>query len=146
MRKWNKKFIRTIYVTVIICFIGWIGFSMSSLEESKREVAAVSPTPELAVSHFVKGNKLFLEFRLKHFDLSKEKLGRKSVYGEGHIHLFIDGKKVADITRGAYVYTGLPAGTYRVKVELAHHDHQPYGVGEEFTITIPKNVPHKLSE
>lgn len=148
MQKQQRKWIRTVYVLFIFGFIGWIGFSLLNMKDGhKNLVSAIAPTPEMEVQHMVKGSKLFLEFQLKHFDLLAEKVGGKPVYGEGHIQLYIDGKKVANIYKGAYVYPSLTPGKHKVQVELAHHDHEMYGIKQEFTIDVAmKNDEKHIGE
>lgn len=148
MPKQKRKWVRSVYILFIFAFIGWIGFSLINVKEGhKSSVSAVAPTPELEVKHTVKGNKLYLVFQLKHFELSSDKVGGKPVYGEGHINLYIDGSKVAQIYKSAYVYPSLTQGKHDIRIELAHHDQETYGITEEFTVDVPKRVDdNKFSE
>lgn len=138
MQKRQKKWIRMAYVLVIFGFIGWIGFSLLNIKEGhKNLVSAIAPTPELEVQHMVRGSKLFLEFQLRHFELSAVRSGAKPVYGEGHIQLYVDGQKVANIYKGAYVFPSLTPGKHKIEIVLAHHDNEAYGIKKEFTIDVP---------
>lgn len=95
-----------------------------------------APTPELDVVYHVKTNKLYLEFHLRHFTL--QRIGSKTgkVYGEGHIHLHLDGKKAAEIDKPVHVLSHLPPGKHVVKVELVHLDHSSYGIYRTFPIEV----------
>lgn len=138
MSKQAQKWIRTVYVFWIFVFVGWVGFSLVTLKDGAGgSVSAVVPTPELHVEHKVSGEKLFLSFRLKHFDLQKSPINAKAVYGAGHIQLLIDGVKVANIYKSAYVYPTLSPGQHSVVVQLAHHDGSTYGITKPFTIDVP---------
>lgn len=137
-----------VYVFFICAFIGWIGFSLLNINDGQRNsVSALTPTPELDVRHSIKGDKLFLDFQLKHFSLHADKVGAKPVYGEGYIQLYIDGKKVDNIYKRAHVYPSLTHGRHTVVVELTHHNHEPYGITQQFTVDVPKHIePKRLGE
>ncbi|WP_028987700.1 hypothetical protein [Thermicanus aegyptius] len=111
-------------------------FPVMAMEKGAEGVSSFAPAPEMDVIYHVKGNKLFLEFHLRHFRLTKEQMGKKKVYGEGHIHLFIDGKKVAKIFKSVHVESHLPPGKHTVKVELTHNNHEPYGIERVFPIEV----------
>lgn len=144
MTKRRKKWIRTAYVLFIFVVISWIGFSLVQINPDHRSsVSAVTPTPEMEVQHKVKDGKLFLVFRFKHFELSDRKT-EEQAYGQGHIQLWIDGKKVAKIYKTAYVHPALAAGKHQVVVELMHNNNESYGITEKFTIHVPSaNLPQK---
>lgn len=147
MRSKKRKLARTIYVLFIFAFIGWIGFSLVNVQSgNEASVLATTPTPELKVEHKVKGNKLYLAFQLKHFTL-KNAPAAKQNYGEGYIVLHIDDRPVANIYKAAYVYPQLSAGKHSVKVELMHHNKEPYGIFEEFEIVVDsENNTRKIGE
>ncbi len=52
----------------------------------------------------------------------------KSVEGEGHFHLYVDGGTYIPVTTDSYTIKGLKAGEHTVKVELHANDHSLLGV------------------
>lgn len=86
--------------------------------------------------HYVKGDHLYLEFRVKGVTLKAPKEGAKPEKGKGYIALLIDDEEVARIDRYAYVYKGLKPGKHVVKVILRTLDHKPYGVEHSFPIDV----------
>jgi len=93
-------------------------------------------TPGLEVSHSLKGNDLHLKLKVTGFTFSVENMGKDNRNGEGHIHLYVDGKKVAKIFDSHYVLKDLPAGHHEVVVELAHNNHDSYGVKRSLHVQV----------
>ncbi|MGC5327060.1 hypothetical protein [Brevibacillus sp. SYSU BS000544] len=93
--------------------------------------------PALAVHHTVKGNSLHLHLTVTRFHFSIENMGKDNKQGEGHVHLYIDGKRVAKIFETHYVYPELTTGKHKVTLELAHNNHESYGVKQSFEIVVP---------
>jgi hypothetical protein len=141
MARRRKRIKYSVFVLLVFGFLGWLGFTIITLVEKNQGeiVSAVAPTPEFEVLHHVKGSKLYLEFRINHFQLVKEKMGQKPYYGEGHILLYVDDKPVAHIYKSAYVYAGLQPGSHKIRVELVHNNNESYGIGKEFPIVIRSN-------
>jgi hypothetical protein len=107
--------------------------------QAKR--AAASPhehhnSPTLAVAHRLQGDDLHLQLTVSGFTFSLENMGKENRYGEGHVHLYLDGKKVAKIFGPQYVYRDVPSGRHDVMVELAHNNHDSYGIKQTFQIDI----------
>lgn len=103
------------------------------------EGQAMGGKPEAAsldAIHYVKGDKLYLEFRVKGVTLKAPKIGAKAEKGKGYIALLIDDEEVAQIDRYAYVYKGLKPGKHVVKIVLKTLDHKPYGVEHTFPIDV----------
>lgn len=92
--------------------------------------------PALEVKHQLRGNDLHLQLEVQRFTFSLENMGKENKYGEGHVHLYLDGKKVAKIFERTYVYADIPPGQHEVTVELAHNNHESYGVKRSFGIDI----------
>jgi zinc transporter ZupT len=62
------------------------------------------------------------------------------LFGEGHAHLYIDGKKVARVHSPWYHLDGLPPGQHTIRVELVNSQHAPYvfkgkSIGDEQVIS-----------
>lgn len=59
------------------------------------------------------------------FRFAPENAGKPDVPGEGHAHIFLDGKKVGRVY-GDWYHTTLPEGKHKVKVNLTTNDHKDY--------------------
>ena len=73
------------------------------------------------------------------FRLAPENASGDHVDGEGHMHLYINGEKVARIYETWYQMPSLPAGTHEITVALQTNDHAPLTAGGsvvETTLTL----------
>ena len=73
------------------------------------------------------------------FRLAPESASGDHVDGEGHMHLYVNGEKVARVYETWYQMPPLPAGTHEITVALQTNDHAPITVGGaavETTITM----------
>jgi len=135
--KWSWKgfFIR--YSIILIILVA-INFYLNNREndEAKNTYQTQSHQPTLEVSHTVEGNNINFQFKVEHFDLSFENVSKEKVHGQGHIHLYLDGEKVAKVYDEQYVLKNVPQGTHDIKIELAHNDHESLGVVKNLKIEI----------
>ena len=92
--------------------------------------------PTLDVSHTLKQDDLHLKLNVTGFTFSVENMGKDNRYGEGHVHLYLDGNKVAKIFEPQYVLKDIPPGRHEVVVELAHNNHESYGVQQKLQIDV----------
>lgn len=84
-----------------------------------------------------------LHIEAEDFRFSPENAGKKHVPGEGHGHLYIDGKKVGRLYGEWHYLSHLPPGTHVVKVTLNTNNHDDYAhqeipVAAETTIEVPQ--------
>lgn len=93
-------------------------------------------SPTLQVTHEVKGKDLYLKMTVTGFSFSLENMGKGNKQGEGHAHLYIDGKKVAKMFEPQFVYRNLSSGQHQIVVELAHNNHESYGVTQSFVVEV----------
>ena len=73
------------------------------------------------------------------FRLAPENASGAHVDGEGHMHLYVNGEKVARVYETWYQMPPLPAGTHEITVALQTNDHAPItaaGTTVETTITL----------
>ena len=73
------------------------------------------------------------------FRLAPENASGDHVDGEGHMHLYINGAKVARVYETWYQMRPLPAGTHEITVALQTNDHAPITAGGttvETTVTL----------
>lgn len=95
---------------------------------------AVAPT--LDVSHRLENRDLHLDLKVTNFTFSLENMGKENKDGEGHVHLYIDGKKVMKLFGTSYVWKDMQPGQHLVTLELAHNNHDSYGVKQEFKVDV----------
>ena len=92
--------------------------------------------PAMDVDYTIKQDDLHLKLAVRNFSFSLENMGKENKPGEGHVHLYLDGKKVAKIFEPTFVLKDIPEGKHEVTVELARNDHESYGVKKQFQIEI----------
>lgn len=90
---------------------------------------------EPIIRHHVKDRNVYIEVVISPFQFKKPTQSKK-VNGEGHVHLFLNGKKVDEIYQAAFIVKGLPPGKHQLKVEIVHNDHSPYPIAKEFDVDI----------
>lgn len=88
------------------------------------------------VNYELKDKDIYIECFIKDFIFSKDNAGSVKKEGEGHIHLFINDTKVDSIYKSSFIVKSLPSGTYKIRLELIHNDYTPYGISEEFEVTL----------
>ena len=84
-----------------------------------------------------------LEIVTENFRFAPEHASSDHVAGEGHAHLYVDGKKIARVY-GRWFHLSDPApGTHSIRVTLNSNSHQDFAVGGEViedieTLTVPE--------
>jgi uncharacterized lipoprotein YajG len=104
-------------------------------EPAVMEVMSKQNQQEIHIQYQVKGHDVYIECYIPHFSFQKNK--RKNVNGEGHLHLYLNGKMVDEITTAAFILKGLPAGKHTLKVEMVHNDSTTYHISKEVEVSIP---------
>lgn len=134
-RSWQGFFARTL--TIVIVFLA-INYMVNNTETSQTDQIGHQQQAQttMKIQHKIVGNALHLHVEVSQFELSFESMEKDNKMGQGHIHLYVDGEKVTKIFEPDYVLKGIAPGEHQIKIELAHNDHQSYGVEETFTITI----------
>ncbi len=85
-----------------------------------------------------------LELKLTDFKLTPENVNQAmGSYQEGHIHLYIDGKKVTRIYGNWYYLPELPPGRHEIRVGLTGNSHemlmvQDQEIGDTEIIEVPE--------
>jgi hypothetical protein len=81
------------------------------------------------------------------FDLVPEKASTEAVFGEGHMHLYVDGQKITRLYADWFHLGALDPGEHQVRVELSANDHSPYAVdGTLIDVTVPVIVVGEIAE
>ena len=112
----------------------------------------VHPLKELAEGEVVPTLSLSLEkdsmsgwnvfFSTNHFTLTGIGVGGEYKTGEGHAHLYLDGRKIARIYGNAYQLPELAPGRYHLRATLNSHDHNRLAInGKEIADELILEVP-----
>jgi hypothetical protein len=92
---------------------------------------------DMVVNHKIINGDLYIECIVPNFNFTQNENGKKS--GEGHLVLFINGTKVDEIHRAAFILKDLPPGTHTIKVQVVHNDNSPYkSLEKEILVEIPQ--------
>ncbi|TKI56015.1 hypothetical protein E8L90_11405 [Brevibacillus antibioticus] len=134
-----KRFLFRLFLLIAIA--GGVEWFVYANQQAQTEVVADEShahhaAPTLAVTHTLEKDDLQLKLTVTNFSFSLENMGKENKHGEGHVHLYLDGKKIAKVFEPSYVMKDIPAGKHEVKVELAHNNHESYGVAESFSIEV----------
>jgi hypothetical protein len=105
-------------------------------EKAEMEVMSRPNKQQIQIQYHVKGHDVYVDCYIPHFTFQKNK--KKNVNGEGHLVLYLNGKKVDEITTAAFILKGLPAGKHKLKVEMVHNDSTTYHISNEIEVSIPK--------
>ncbi len=62
------------------------------------------------------------------FEITPRTVGTEHVPGTGHMHLYVNGTRIARLYGTAFHISELPAGDVEVSVRLASNDHMEYGM------------------
>ena len=141
MRKPSMRRIYWLVFFVAVLELGLMGFhaleTKNATPSSQSHVIVEEvKQPTLDVTHQLKGNDLHMKLTVTNFTFSLEHMGLANKQGEGHVHLYVDGKKVAKIFEPQLVYSDLSPGTHTIEVELAHNNHESYGVKKSVQVTV----------
>ena len=131
---------------LFILFVAILELSMMGLHSLEGKKATHSnqthvlaeevKKPSLVVEHQVKGNDLELKMIVQDFRFSLENMGKENKDGEGHVHLYVDGKKIAKIFGPQFTLADVAPGKHKIEEELDHNNHESYGVKQTFEIVV----------
>lgn len=112
-------------------------------QHGKLEIPAGQPVPSVRlVVHpdAVKG--VNLEMVVTNFTFAPDRVNQKSLTTEGHVHLFVNGRKVTRLY-GPWYYLGeLPPGRHTVTVVLSANGHEDISHnGQPISATQVVNIP-----
>ena len=62
-------------------------------------------------------------------------VGGEDAVGKGHVHVYIDEERVADVAATSFPVSGLSSGPHKLRVALASNDHGEFGVDSTVDIT-----------
>jgi uncharacterized membrane protein YphA (DoxX/SURF4 family) len=104
------------------------------VDHPKFIVPAGTPVPSIQV-HAMKDTKggWNLHLQTENFTFTPQNAGKADNPGEGHAHLFMDGKKIARIY-GPWFHTTIAKGKHKLKVNLTTNNHEDYYSDEKTPI------------
>lgn len=135
----TKRFLFRLFLLIALAAgVEWFVYANqpAQTEVVAEEAHTHQAAPTLAVTHTLAKDDLTLKIAVTNFTFSLENMGKDNKHGEGHVHLYLDGKKIAKVFEPSYVLKDIPSGKHEVKVELAHNNHESYGVSESFSVDI----------
>ncbi|MEC0228577.1 DUF6130 family protein [Paenibacillus alba] len=111
--------------------------SQGKTESSVKTVASnAKPAIDAQVSK-VDGRNVTITYQTTNFQLSADHMNQKAVQGEGHLHLYVDGKQKAMIGKtGPLTLNNLAAGKHEIKLELQQNDHTDLKVEKILNIDV----------
>ena len=133
---WKGFFVRYLLILALLLAANYM-FKNTDASQTDELNHVHSVKPSMSVDHKIVGSELHLTFTLTNFELSLENVNKDKVENQGHIHLYVDGEKVAKIYDTEYVVKDLTPGSHELRLELAHNDHDSVGIDETIKITIP---------
>lgn len=99
------------------------------LERTAKAQSAVK------INYKVKGRDVFVECIIPGFTfIANERNQVKK--GEGHIHVYLNGKKIQDVNQAAFVIKDLPIGKHEIMLKFVQNDDKPYNYTKSFLVTI----------
>jgi hypothetical protein len=121
--------------------------------QAHSAVEAVAPFPLVALDITADPHAGWnVHVKLENFRFTPQNAGSTDVSGEGHAHLYVNGKKIARLYAGWYHLAELPVGNAEVLVTLNTNDHRllaingtPIGVTRTMTVTAgpARSRPHQ---
>jgi hypothetical protein len=103
------------------------GHDMESMAAAPIELPAGRKAPRLHLSATPDAMGGFnLRVRMANFRLAPEHTGAEPVPGEGHLHLYVDGKKRTRLYGSWFYLDGLAPGDHALRVEAVANNHAPY--------------------
>lgn len=83
-----------------------------------------------------------LKFSLENYTLTPENVNLENVFGEGHMHLYINDEKITRLYEPWHHISSLSTGENKVRVELSANDHSVYSYqGNTIDATTMVTVP-----
>ena len=104
----------------------------------------LAPTLSLEVmpADSARGGGWMVLVKTTNFTFARDKVDQPHVEGEGHAHIYVDGKKIGRVYDARHHLAELPMGETKVTVTLNANSHQPLSVGgEALTRTVTVQVP-----
>ncbi|MCY9695487.1 DUF6130 family protein [Paenibacillus alginolyticus] len=104
-------------------------------ESSVKKVTS-NGKPAIDADYKVDGRNVTITYQTSNFQIA-DHMDQKAVQGEGHLHLYVDGKQKAMIGKtGPLTLTNLAAGKHEIRLELQQNDHKDLNVEKILNIEV----------
>lgn len=133
----SRKWIISLGMGLFLCFQMTFMQPLTTFsKENMTDMPVQSNFKAMKINYTVKGRDVYVECIVPGFSFVSdgEKSNRKD--GEGHIHVYANGKKIEDVNQAAFIIKGLPKGTHEITLQFVHNNQQPYQYHEKFTVDI----------
>jgi hypothetical protein len=132
----NMRLFNLILPLLLISALGFHDNQSSVDENNLITKKSLESNQNITVKHKVVNGDVYIECFVPNFSFTQKGQNSKK-NGEGHLLLYINGSKVDEIYRAAFIVKDLPAGKHKIKVEVVHNDSSPYnGLKKELEIEI----------
>ncbi len=88
------------------------------------------------INHHIKGQDVYIESIVPNFTFISNGERKKAKHGEGHIHVYLNGKKVKEANRPAFILKDLPKGKHDITLKFVHNDESSYKYEETIRVII----------
>lgn len=141
--------------TAALLLIGGISTACSSKDEDGSEIGTLTTTtlvqtgkegpgvakagakPRLDAQFVQAGRSVTINYKVENLKISSEHVGHDPVQGEGHLHIYVDGKQKAVLNTEAPVkLENLTPGKHTIKLDLQNNNHTPLQVEKVFEIEV----------
>lgn len=87
------------------------------------------------VQYYLKGNNVLIECMISNFSFRNNH--ENSKLQTGIMHVYVDGKKVKEVSSAAFIIKDLHRGNHRVSLQIIKHNGEKTSLKKELIITIP---------
>ena len=150
-------FSRILIITALIFVLSGQAFSQKGnsshlVHAKKPPVAWKGDMPEIDFkAESVESFGWLLRVKVSSFEFAPKNVGRANLLNQGHLHLYVDGKKHSRLYGKPYYLYGLDVGERKLRVTLSSNDHRDYHIdgrviSSELTVMQRKSKPFSNSE
>ncbi|UFJ42721.1 hypothetical protein LOK74_09600 [Brevibacillus humidisoli] len=106
------------------------GLGSEAVPASANNELYGSPKPELSLDVTLEGDEAYVKMLTENFRFVREDSTESAdpVHGEGHAHLYLDGRFWQMLYEPEFKIKQLPKGEHEIRVELNYSNHLPYKV------------------
>ena len=118
----------------------------AAMAHPKFEITDTSNAPSVMIHPMKDDNGGYnIHFMAHNFKFTPQNAGKEDVVGEGHGHLYLNGKKIGRVY-SEWIHLALPKGKNKLKITLNTNTHKDYAVGgnvikAEIEIDESRDVP-----
>ncbi len=144
---WVAAAVLILLVAGIVLLVTGPFETSGTYKQDKQSVAAnakpasnpfASPKPNLALDVKLEGTTADLKLITENFQFVRPQTDANAqpVFGQGHAHLYLDGKLIDQLDEPEVLLKRLPKGEHELRVELVYSNHVPYKIEASKTIQV----------